>query len=187
MAPTDADKPAKQMVQILWEASNGGQAKGQVKLFTGNPGGLSPNKRLMMAVAEWVVKNDGGSRKKVEDLLDNIRATGHFCVRTGDKVACETGANGMHWSYNVGSIAVLLKFAHQRGDATLTDKAKAILVDEIGLDRHFVWKGSIHVPGPRVEGKPQDAYRDVFYKLATGEKVKKKADYWNQAASIAVT
>jgi hypothetical protein len=180
MAP---EKPAKQMAQILWEASRGEKPE----LFTGDPGGMSPNKRLMLAVAEWVVKPSNTSRRNVKELLDNLLATGHFCVRTGEKVACETGANGMHWSYNVGSIAVLLKFAHKRGNAELVDKSKAILIDEIGLDRHFVWKEKIYVPGPRVENDPWDGYRDVFYKLATGEKVQKKDSYWNQANSVAVT
>jgi hypothetical protein len=182
MAP-NLEKPAKQMVEILWRASRGESPE----LFTGDPGGLSPNKRLMLAVSKWIVKNSADSREELEELLDNILATGHFCVRTGDRVACEAGSTGMHWSYNVGSIVALLKIAHKRGDAGLADKARTIILNEIGLDRPFVWKGSVHVPGPRVEDKPADGYRDVFYRLATGEKVKKKDEYWDQVESIAVT
>jgi hypothetical protein len=183
MGTPDLEKPAKRMLRILWRASRGEQTE----LFTGDPGGLSPNKRLMMAVSEWIVKNSSASRQNVEELLDNILSTGHFCVRIGDRVACETGAIGMHWSFNVGSIVALLKFAHQRGDETLVDKAKTIILNEIGLDRQFFWKGKVYVPGPRIKDKPWDGYRDVFYRLAIGEKVKKGSDYWNKEGSIAVT
>ncbi len=51
MAP-NLEKPAKQMVEILWRASKGESPE----LFTGDPGGLSPNKRLMLAVIELPVK-----------------------------------------------------------------------------------------------------------------------------------
>lgn len=179
------DKPAKLLLRVLWDASRGRRG---VTRYTGPLGGMSVNKKWMLAASNLIIEPVGKHYEAVYNLFDNMGETGHFALRTGDRVSSEAGTVGMHWSFSVGSILSLLKYAHETNDHLLASRCEKVIIDEVALNNNFTYRGSIYIPAPRVKGKPIDGYRDLFTSMAlTGVVPRKRSDYWTRPESIVVS
>lgn len=179
----DTNKPAKVMFHLLADAVAGKNIDaGTKQLLKGDLGGMSVNKRLMLATLE--LYRTGNDAPLIE-LLANMRDTGHLSLQSGaGRVASEAGSPGMHWSFSIAALEAALIHTTS-GD--LIRELQGVLLGEVGLCSEFQWKGQIAVPAPRVERAPLDGYRDVWFALVTGAPLRKRReDYWQQPESLAV-
>lgn len=149
------------------------------------------NYRLMEAFTAWIVDPRivdprTANQRRCLDLLSEMDESGHLALGAGT----EAGAPGMHWTFSVGAVVGGLKWALIRKDQALIVACRQFLEHEIGLDRHFRFRGRVVLPAPRVKDEkrqaPVDGYRDVFVKIALGEPVKKPASYYAEDQAIAV-
>lgn len=134
------------------------------------------------------------------DLLEEEERVGHLSQEGPQGRRTEAGSPGMHWSMNTAPVVgVTLRALQGWFDKFLSreliDKIIRLglrwISNELALDCSFRFKGKVILPCPRVKDekkqKPYDGYRDVFVKLALGERVKKKAEYWSSPSSLAVS
>lgn len=171
-----------------------GAIRGEVVTPLNIEGG-SVNYRLMDDTTAYIVDPSRTNQSKLIAHFENMRRTGHMSLTGPHGVACEQGAPGMHWTYNIGSVLGVVRWAHANDHKELQGWAIQCLFDELDLDTKFMWRGESIFPAPRVKDEaesknrnPQDDYRDVFIRLATGDKskVKKPAKYWAHPQAIAV-
>lgn len=152
--------------------------------------GGTVNYKLMDAATAWIAAPSPKSERRMLDLLHEMRRIGHLSLEGPKGVACEQGAPAAHWTFNVGSVAGVLKWAHARGHVPLFAAALDFMRDEAWLDLAHTYNGRCILPAPRVKDEkgqgPLDGYRDVFVALVLGDRVKKSARYWSQPGAIAV-
>lgn len=182
----DLDKPAKAMLRILSDLSRGRKSA----RYTGLLGGMSVNKRWMLAATNYMVESTDPHRDQVLSLFDNMSRTGHMALsnlETG-AVSSEAGTIGMHWSFSVGSVLALMKEACVLEDNELYRRCVSVIQDEIALCSAFTYQGSVYIPAPRVKGKPWDGYRDLFTSMAlTGFVPRRKEQFWARPESVVVS
>lgn len=176
------------------------QAIAGMKVTPFDPGGGSPNYKLMFAFTAWIVDPSPANLRRCLELLANMKRTGHLSLRGPGGVATETGSPGAHWKFNITPVLGGLKWAtssskrHQSPE--LVEACLSFLEDEIGLDLHFRYGGVVAMCCPRLvageddsrdeEQVPVDGYRNVTVALALGEPVKKPPKYWAKTDATGV-
>lgn len=151
--------------------------------------GGSVNYRLMDDGTAWIVDPSPENKERFLGHLRNMRETGHLSIRGhAFGVACEQGSPGMHWTFNVGSVLGVLKWALIREDAQMIIACVGFLDDELGLDEAHLWRNRIILPAPRVKNekgqRPIDGNRDLFVRMVNGYKPRKRAKFWAEPQNI---
>lgn len=130
-------------------------------------------------------------------LLHEQERIGHLTLEGPNGVACETGAPGMHWTFNAASVMAVLLWAIENKKGLLRDACVRWLANEFGLDRAYRFGQQVAFPCPRVKDDdpnkdeeddmaPLDGYRDVALALALGENPRKPEHYWQSEQALAV-
>lgn len=168
-----------------------GAIRGQRNITPLGITGGSVNYRLMDAATAYITMPTTATRSRAMSLMLELEEVGHFCLRGPSGIACEQGSPGMHWTFNMASVIGIADYAESRNHMDLYWAAMRVIQGEAALCAEYRYGPHVIMPAPRVKDEidqgPIDGYRDVFTKLAFGEKVKKPNKYWSQDSAIAVS
>lgn len=144
----------------------------------------SVNYRLMDAGARALL--DPKDSDQFLQFLQEMKTEGHLALRGPNGVAYECGAPGMHWSYNIAPALANLIKAIKRGEAPgseIRQECLDFLVNEVGLDSEYEFRGRVVLPCPRVKDEkdqqPMDGTRDEFLAVIRRGGLPKKQKNWD--------
>ena len=153
--------------------------------------GGSVNYRLMDDGTTWIMEPTEANERIFLGYLQEMKEVGHLTLVGPKGVACEQGAPAAHWTFNVGSVVAVCKFAIERKRVKLRAACEDFLIDEVGLNKPFRINKVIALCCPRAKDEkkeaPIDGYRNVFTSLALGERVTKSLHYWQEPLAVAVS